>query len=247
MTDTVILGKHGVLSCRYVAGKSPCVLFLHGTLSDKNASKSLFLQQWCAEKGYAYCAFDFTGHGESDGKYTDGTIGLWKQDALSVIDTLIKEQVVIVGSSMGGWIMLLVAMARPERVVGCLGLAAAPDFTVDLWKGFSDEQKKSVQEKGIVYIPNGWTPEGDPWTKDLFMDAENHLLLNKKIPVSVPMFFVQGDKDDCVPVETPFKIKDAVSSENVGVLILKNSGHRLSEPYELEILSSLLTLLMKKI
>jgi len=218
---------------------------MHGTLSDKNASKSLFFEQLCRETGQAYCAFDFTGHGESDGIYTDGTIGVWLDDALTVIDDVIKAPVVLIGSSMGGWIMLLAAMRR-KCVRGCLGLAAAPDFTVGLWESFSEKQKQSVLSDGVVYIPNGWTPEGDPWTKALFDDAEKYLVLNGKISGSCPMILIQGDKDDCVAVDTPFKIKDVVLSDDVTVIVLKNAGHRLSEPRELETAGRALSLLLKK-
>lgn len=232
----------GELSYRHVPGtKDMNVLFLHGTLSDKNASKSLFLQEFCAQEGLSYTAFDFLGHGESSGVYTDGTIGKWLQNALDIIDRVTQGPLMIVGSSMGGWIMLLAALARPERVKTLTGLAAAPDFTVDLWEGFSEKQQKEIREKGIVYTPNGWTEEGDPWTKELFEDAREHLLLTgNMLDIVCPVTLIHGSKDDCVPLETSFKVMNAVKSDNVKLIVLKNSGHRLSEPHELDILADTL-------
>ncbi len=234
--------ENGELSYRHISGpKGMNVLFLHGTLSDKNASKSLFLQEFCAREGLSYTAFDFFGHGDSSGLYTDGTIGRWLQNALDIIDRVTQGPLMIVGSSMGGWIMLLAALARPGRVKTLTGLAAAPDFTVDLWAGFSEKQKKEIQEKGVIYTPNGWTEEGDPWTKELFEDAHNHLLLTgKALDIMCPVTLIHGTKDDCVPLETSFRIMNAVKSDNVKLIVLKNSGHRLSEPHELDVLAETL-------
>lgn len=234
------------LSYRRVSGDKPLeIVFMHGTLSDKNASKSLFLQEYCQKKGFSFTAFDFIGHGQSSGKYTDGTIGLWLDNALDVIDRATRSPLILVGSSMGGWISLLAARARPERVKAVVGLAAAADFTVGVWASFSEEQKKDVLEKGVVYTPNEWTEEGDPWTRDLFEDGKNHLVLNgaDSLDVVCPMTLIHGAKDDCVPVETAFKICDAAKSENVKVVVLKNSGHRLSEPPELAVLENELNIL----
>lgn len=241
MEGILKLKDGGHLSYRRIEGnKKTGILFMHGTLSDKNASKSLFLQDVCKKNGWSFTAFDFIGHGEASGKYTDGTIGIWLGNALAVIDALIPsiEQTILVGSSMGGWIALLAAKERPNRVQGVVGLAAAPDFTVDLWKSFTKKQQADILEKGIIYIPNGWTEDGDPWTKLLFDDAEKYLLLKGEgaLNIDCPMTLIQGQKDDCVSPNTPFEIMRAAKSENVKVVVLKNSGHRLSEPDELAVL-----------
>lgn len=241
MDQTVDLKDGRSLSCRSVKGRLPLdVVFMHGTLSDKNASKSLFLQDVCERRGLGYVAFDFIGHGESSGRYTDGTIGVWRENALEIIDRMTENPVVLVGSSMGGWIALLAAVARPERVKAVIGLAAAADFTVGVWNSFSDEQKKDVMEKGVIYTPNGWTEQGDPWTRTLFEDGEKHLVLNGtgSLDIRCPVTLIHGAKDDCVPVETAFKTMDALKTENVKVIVLKNSGHRLSEPDELAVLEN---------
>lgn len=245
--ETTVTTQTGrVISCRHVDGKEPCVVFMHGTLSDKNASKSLFLQTFCMENGQAFCAFDFTGHGESSGQYTDATIGIWLQDALTVLDKVVKGKALLVGSSMGGWIMLLAALLRPERVAACLGVAAAPDFTLDVWASFTDEQKNAIQTKGVIYTPNGWTEQGDPWTYALFLDAQNYLVTNRKIQIACPVVLLHGDKDDCVPLASAFKIKDAVTSGDVQVVIQKNGTHRFSSPEELDLVKNAVKYLLKK-
>lgn len=241
MTELLPLKNGDSLSLRRVSGKQPLeIVFMHGTLSDKNASKSLFLEDFCRKNEIGYTAFDFIGHGESSGKYTDGTIGIWFENALEIIDRATSNPLILVGSSMGGWIALLAAKARPQRVRGVVGLAAAADFTVDVWRSFSDGQKKDILEKGVIYTPNGWTEEGDPWTKRLFDDAEQYLLLKGKdsLDIQCPLTLIHGAKDDCVPVETAFKIMDAAKTEKVKAVILKNSGHRLSEPDELAVLEN---------
>lgn len=239
MDDILSLPDGGTLSYRHCGGRKDVgVLFMHGTLSDKNASKSLFLEELCRKNEIGFTAFDFTGHGESSGKYTDGTIGIWLDNALQIIDRVTKGSLILVGSSMGGWIALLAARMRPERVKAVIGMAAAPDFTVDVWNSFSEEQKKALREKGVIYTPNGWTEEGDPWSLPLFEEAEKHLLLKGKdsLDIRCPIVLLHGSKDDCVPVETSFKIMDCSKSENVKVIVLKNGGHRLSEPHELHVL-----------
>lgn len=247
MDDILSLQNGGFLSYRRNAGSKPVeIVFMHGTLSDKNASKSLFLEDFCRKNEIGFTAFDFIGHGESSGKYTDGTIGIWRDNALEIIDRLTTGKLILVGSSMGGWIALLAAEARPDRVSAVVGMAAAPDFTTDLWKSFSKEQKKDIREKGVIYTPNGWTEEGDPWTLALFKDAKKHLLLKGKDSLNIrcPITLLHGGKDDCVPVKTAFGIMECAKSENVKIVVLKNSGHRLSEPHELSVLEKELLALL---
>ena len=249
MDEFLTLENGEKISFRHNPGqKGTEIVFMHGTLSDKNASKSLFLEDFCKKNNIGYTAFDFIGHGASSGKYTDGTIGIWLANALEIIDRVTAGSLILVGSSMGGWISLLAAGKRPDRMRAIVGLAAAADFTVDLWASFSEAQKKTVREKGIVYTPNGWTAEGDPWTLALFEDAEKYLLLNTKngLNIDCPITLIHGAKDDCVPVETAFKIMDCAKTENVKVIVLKNSGHRLSEPKELNVLEVELLSLLKE-
>lgn len=247
MEDILSFGNEKKISFRHIAGEKPFeIVFMHGTLSDKNASKSLFLEEFCRKNKIGYTAFDFTGHGASSGKYTDGTIGIWLNDALAIIDRITTGRLILVGSSMGGWVSLLAAVKRPDRIKAVVGLAAAADFTIDVWNSFSEKQKKEIREKSVIYTPNGWTEEGDPWALSLFEDAEKYLLLKEKdsLDIRCPITLIHGAKDDCVPVETPFKIMNSVKSVNVKVIVLKESGHRLSAPSELRILENELSELL---
>lgn len=246
MENTLELDDGGFLSYRYNhGGRSKTVLFMHGTLSDKNSTKSLFLEEYCKDNDLSFAAFDFTGHGQSSGKYEQATIGVWLRDALEIIDRVIVDDVYLVGSSMGGWIALLAAKERPDRVKGVVGLASAADFTADVWAAFSDEQKKKILDDGVIYTPNGWTEQGDPWSRDLFWEAEQHFVLQGtgSFDLACPLVLIHGDKDDCVPVRTAFKIMDAVKTQNCKAVVLKGAGHRLSEPSDLKALSTELNLL----
>ena len=249
MTDILLCKNGRKLSFSRTEGKKEIeVVFMHGTLSDKNASKSLFLKELCRENQIAYTAFDFTGHGESSGKYTDGTIGIWLEDALEIIDRVTRGNLILIGSSMGGWISLLAARARSERVKALIGLAAAADFTENVWASFTEKQKTDIKEKGVIYTPNGWTEEGDPWTLKLFEDARKHLLLKEKdsLDIRCPITLIHGRQDDCVPFETALKIIECAKSEKVKLVLLKDSGHRLSAPHELEVLKTELFLLLEQ-
>ena len=238
------------LSYRFNHGNAePTVVFMHGTLSDKNGTKSLFLEQYCEKRDISYIAFDFTGHGESSGKYTDGTIGIWFKNALDIIDRVAVGDVVLIGSSMGGWISRLTAQALPDRVKAVIGLAAAADFTKDVWNGFTLDQKQEVLDKGIIYTPNGWTEQGDPWTKRLFSEAEQFYVLHGKdsLNIACPVVLIHGEKDDCVSFKKSFEIMDAVKTDNCKVIVLKNSGHRLSDERDLAVLEQELTAILSRL
>ena len=237
------------LSYRFNNGsKGPTVVFMHGSLSDKNGAKSLMLEKLCEENDVPFVAFDFTGHGESSGEYTDGTIGIWFKDALDIIDRVVVGDVILVGSSLGGWISLLTAQALPERVKAVIGLAAAADFTKDVWASFSVEQKQEVLDKGVLYIPNGWTEQGDPWTKRLFSDAEHFYVLNGEgsLNIDCPVVLIHGKKDDCVSFKKSFEIMDCLKTDNCKVIVLKNSGHRLVDECDLAVLKQELITLLNK-
>lgn len=241
-------GQH--LSYRHNHGKKDLTLvFMHGTMSDKNTDKSLFLEKLCKEQDISYIAFDFAGHGKSSGKYTDGTIGGWMQNAADIIERTTQGPVVLAGSSMGGWVSLLAAQAMPGRVKAVVGLAAAADFTKTLWDKFSPEQKKEMQENGITYTPNGRTAQGDPWTKKLFQEAQSRFILNGKdtLNITCPVLLIQGAKDTCVPPRTAYDIADAAKSKNTRVVILENGGHRLSGPEELNVIGTELKSLLAEL
>ena len=218
------------IAYRQSPGKQPGVLFLTGFKSDMEGGKALALEAYCAERGHAFTRFDYTGHGESDGKFEDGTIGEWSSDAVQILDEVTEGPQILVGSSMGGWMMLLAALARPERVAGLVGIAAAPDFTRDLIPDrLTEEQKTSLTETGYCDIPNCYD-DMEPYRigKTLLDEGDAHILLDAEIPLDIPARLIHGLLDEDVPWETALKIMDKLKSTDVEVQFVKTGDHRLS-------------------
>jgi len=212
------------------------VVFCGGFRSDMEGTKALALEAWCQAQGRSFLRFDYTGHGQSSGAFEDGCIGDWASDATYALDRLTEGPQVLVGSSMGGWIMFLVARERPERLCGLVGLAAAPDFTEDLmWTELNDAQRANMMRDGYVAVPNDYDP-ADPYiiTKRLIEDGKNHLLLREPLNIQVPVRLIQGMKDADVPWGTALKIQDAVVTDDVEIQFVKNGDHRLSESADLK-------------
>ncbi|MGE5504469.1 MAG: alpha/beta fold hydrolase [Actinomycetota bacterium] len=223
------------ISYRRMAGKSPGVVFLHGYHSDMTGGKALALEALCRAKGYGFLRFDAFGHGSSSGDVDLGTIGRWAADAVAVIDELTEGPQVLVGSSLGGWIALLAALERRERVAGLVGVAAAPDFTEDLmWAEFSFEQRRELMETGAVMLPNDYEPE-KPWRvcRRLIEDGRNHLLLRDAINLACPVRLIHGQQDADVPWQTAMRIADCLAGDDVEVLLVKDGDHRLSRDGDL--------------
>src|ERR1700733_5972705 len=176
-------------------GRSPTVVFLPGYRSDMTGDKATSLAAFCTEHGHALLRLDYSGHGRSGGRFEDGTIGIWTKDALAAIDHLIEGPLVLVGSSMGGWIALLCALARRERIVALVGIAAAPDFTEALmWHALSFEQRAQLMQHGVIHLPSQY---GDPTpiTRALIEDGRNPLLLSAPIGLDCPVRLLQGQGD----------------------------------------------------
>ena len=231
-----------------VSGKSPGVIFLTGYKSDMTGGKALFVEEVCRRLGNAFVRFDYLGHGESSGAFTDGTIGRWADDAVAVLDAVCEGPQVLVGSSMGGWIMLLAALERPGRVAGLLGIAAAPDFTEDLMPGRLDaEQKAALRRDGVIYMPSEYGPESTPLTLALIEEAGQHLLLRRRIPLECPVRLIHGMQDADVPWQTSLRICQMLDSRDVEMTLVKDGGHRLSEPHDLVRLQTTLVNLLEKI
>ena len=230
-------------------GKLPGVVFLGGFRSDMTGGKALALEQFCRESGRAFLRFDYFGHGESSGAFTAGTIGRWADDAVAVLDALTDGPQVLVGSSMGGWIMLLAALRRPQRVAGLIGIAAAADFTEELmWGRFTDAQKAALERHGAVHTPNDDEDAGPtPITRGLIEDGRNHLLLGAPIGLRCPARLIHGMEDADVPWETSRRIAERLESEDVEVIGVKKGGHRLSEPRDLDRLMRTLEELLERI
>lgn len=222
-------------------GRAPGVMFLTGFRSDMTGGKALALEAFCRARGQAYLRFDYTGHGASSGAFTDGTIGGWAEDAIFAIDRLTTGPQVLIGSSMGGWIMLLVALARRERVKGLVGIAAAPDFTRELLpQGLSQEQRATLAKDGVVHVESPYDEEPTPITAKLIEDGNRHLLLGAGIAIDVPVRLIHGMKDKDVPWRTALSLAERLRSADVEVTLVKDGEHRLSEPHDLKRLTHVL-------
>lgn len=237
------------IAYHHTPGKGPGVIFLTGFKSDMTGGKALALEDHCRQQGRAFIRFDYQGHGDSSGKFEDGCIGEWAGDAVAVLDVVAEGPQILVGSSMGGWIMLLAALQRRERVAGLLGLAAAPDFTEDLiWDAFDTEQRAAMERDGRVEIPNCYDDAAPYYiTKRLIDDGRNQLLLRDRIGLDVPVRLIQGMCDEDVPWATALKISDCLATDDVEVQLVKDGGHRLSEPHDLGRLSQTLDSLIEHI
>jgi pimeloyl-ACP methyl ester carboxylesterase len=205
------------------------VLFCGGFTSDMTGTKALALESHCRDSGRQYARFDYGGHGASSGRFEDGTIGDWTADALAIVDQVIEGRLIVVGSSMGGWIMLLLALARRDRVHGLVGIAAAPDFTEDLLLAqATDEQRRQLAADGYWLQPSAYGNGPYPVTDKLIEDGRQHLLLGAPIPIGCPVHLLHGQRDADVPWETSLRLAERLQSDDVTIELIKAGDHRLS-------------------
>ncbi|PPR10828.1 MAG: hypothetical protein CFH41_01404 [Alphaproteobacteria bacterium MarineAlpha11_Bin1] len=229
------------IAYRQIDGKAPRIVFLGGLMSDMQGTKAINLENYCRAAGCGFTRLDYSGHGESSGEFRDGTISDWLADVLAVIDQCTDGPLVLVGSSMGGWIMLLTALARPDRVVGLIGIAAAPDFTRDLmWGKFNEEVKNTLIRDGVYYAPSESGDEPYIITMKLIEDGRDHLLLDKSIPLNCSVRLLHGMRDESVPWMTSARLAEKISSEDVKIFLVKDGDHRLSRDQDIVYLTSIL-------
>jgi pimeloyl-ACP methyl ester carboxylesterase len=223
------------IACRHTPGITPGVLFLPGFRSNMQGIKALALEDYCLCQGRQFTRFDYTGHGESSGRFEDGSIGSWRDDALHVLDRISSGPQLLVGSSMGGWIMLLLALARPERVSGLLGIAAAPDFTETRRERLDAVQRQQLETLGYCEQPNSYD-DARPYRigRRLLDESREHCLLGQPIAIDAPIRLIHAMDDPDVPWQRSLELADRVSSADVELHILKRGGHRLSEPADLQ-------------
>lgn len=218
------------LAYRHTPGAGPTVIFLCGYASDMNGTKALHLEQWAKARGQAYLRFDYAGCGESEGSFEDETLATWRDDALRMLDEVVEGPAVLVGSSMGGWIMALVAKARPERVAGMVGIAAAPDFTD--W-GFTMEQKLALLQHGRIEQPNDYGDAPTVTTRAFWASGEANRVLVSPIAFDGPVRLLQGQKDKEVAWERAPQFAGMIRSDAVQTILVKDGDHRLSREQDL--------------
>lgn len=248
-TPTFFDAPHGTrIGYFKTIGEAPTVVFMGGLMSDMLGSKAVFLDTWCRDNGQAYLRFDYGGHGASSGNFEEGTIGSWHRDALAVIDHLTEGALILVGSSMGGWQVLLAALARKHRVVGLLGLAPAPDFTERvLLANLEEKHIKEMMENGKVLISSEYGDEPYIFTKGLIEEARNHLLLDTPIELDVPVLLIHGMKDNDVPYQISLDIMAGLAAKDAELVLVKEANHRMSGPADLARLTGALDSILKKV
>ncbi len=210
-------------------GVGPCVVFLGGLKSDMEGTKAVHLEAWARARGRAFLRFDYSGHGESSGRFEDGCIGDWHEDTLAAVETLCEGPMVVVGSSMGGWQALLLARALPERIAGMVTIAAAPDFTEDgYWADFSAAQKRALEEVGHVELPSDYM---EPYviTKRMIEDGRERLVLRAPLALRFPVRFLQGTADTAVSVATAVRLLEHAEGPDMRLTLVKDADHRFSD------------------
>ena len=219
------------LTYRLRPGSSPTLLFLPGYASDMDGAKAVAIEKFAQRRGVAMLRFDYSGTGSSGGSFADGTLDRWIDEALAMVDRLTQGPLVVVGSSMGGWVALHLALRRPERIQALVGIAAAPDFTD--W-GFTAKQKQALLEQGKIERSNPYGGDSQLTTRAFWESGEALRLLDEPIALDCPVRLVHGDADRDVPVEVALRLMDRLRSADVQLNILKGGGHRLSEPGEID-------------
>ena len=215
-------------------GAGPGIVFLGGFRSDMTGTKALFLEDYCRRRGRAYVRFDYFAHGKSSGDFAEGTISRWRDDAVAVIDSLTAGPQILVGSSMGGWIMVLAALARKERIAALIGIAAAPDFTTDLLpKRLTEEQRRALDAEGRIVLPSPYDPAGYLYTRALVEDGDRNLVLRNEIALSCPIRLLHGMADESVPWRQSLKLTEGIQSADVVLTLIKDGDHRLSRDADL--------------
>lgn len=239
MTEFLVTPQGRRIAYHRTAGKGPGVVFLGGYKSDMTGTKAVHLQAWAEATGRAFLRFDYSGHGQSSGDFLDGSIGDWAQDAMAAIAALTSGPQVLVGSSMGGWIALLVARAMPERVAGLVGVAAAPDFTQDLmWDSYSPAEQAELRARGQREEPSEYSPEPNIITLRFIEEGAQHLVLRTPLPLPFPVRLLQGTADVDVPPSVALRLVDHADSPDLRLTLVKSADHRFSTPACLDLITA---------
>lgn len=231
-----------------LSGAGPGIIFFGGFASDMEGTKALALQAHAARTGQSFLRFDYQGHGKSSGSFSDGTIGKWLSDSLSILDEKTEGPQILVGSSMGGWISLLAARERVSRVAGLIGIASAPDFTEDLmWSQFDDNTKQILRKEGKILMVSEYDNSPSTITMNLIEDGRKYLVLREELPLEIPIRLIHGMADNDVPYELSVRLANHIDSQNVEVTLIKDGDHRLSKEQDLVTLLTILDTLTSKL
>jgi pimeloyl-ACP methyl ester carboxylesterase len=230
------------IAYRLREGASPTLVFLPGYASDMEGTKAVALYDFAASRGIAMLRLDYSGTGSSSGAFEQGTLAMWLEEALAAVDRLASGPLIIVGSSMGGWIALHLALLRPERVQALVGIAAAPDFTE--W-GFSDERKAALKHDGRFEEANPYGPEPSVFTLPFWESGQRLRLLESEIAIDCPVRLIHGEEDQEVPLGVAFRLMRRLRSSDVQLNVLKAGGHRLSAPHEIDAILSIVQALLE--
>lgn len=222
---------------RYTYGAGPCLVFLPGYMSDMSGSKATALFAEAQAQGRACLLLDYSGCGQSDGDFAEGMLSSWRDEVLALVACYVSGPVLLVGSSMGGWLMLLVAEHMKHRLAGMIGIAAAPDFT--RW-GYSEEQRAQLAAGETIYEPNPYGPEPTPTHAKFFADAECHLRLESAIDLTCPVRLIHGKADEDVPFDISLRLKSALKSGDVQVTLIEDGDHRLSRDSDIAALKAIM-------
>lgn len=228
MADRFVTPQGREIAYHLTDGTGPTVVFLGGFKSDMGGTKAIFLEEWAREQGRAFLRFDYSGHGQSSGDFEDGSIGDWFEDACAAVG-LLDGPLVLVGSSMGGWISLLVARDMLERIAGLVGIAAAPDFTEDgFWAGFDPAQRDEVMSKGQIAVPSEY---GEPYiiTKRLIEDGRDRLVLRAPLDLPFAVRLLQGTADGSVSTATALQLLEHAQSPDMQLKLVDGADHSFSD------------------
>jgi pimeloyl-ACP methyl ester carboxylesterase len=236
------------IAYRRSPGAGPGIVFLGGFRSDMTGTKATFLEALARARGQAFLRFDYTGHGASSGRFEEGCIGDWTRDAADAVAALTAGPQVLVGSSMGGWIALLLArQSAPGRIAGLVGIAAAPDFTEDgMWAGFDADARRRLAEDGRVEVPSDYSDAPYPITARLIEDGRRHLVLRTPLALPFPVRLLQGMADADVAPAVALRLAEHADCDDLRLTLVKGADHRFSAPYQLDLIAASVGELVEK-
>ena len=236
--------KNQKIAYNKVNGRKPGIIFIHGYNSNMDGKKAKEIERFAKKEKISFIRFDLRGHGKSDGNFEDLVISDWKQDVLDIIDHKTSGQQIIIGSSMGGWLMLLAAKFRKNRIKGLIAIAPAPDFTKDIYSGLTKKRKEKIKKYGLLKLKK-WN-FNYVFTKRLFTDGKKNFVVKNKLNYKRKIILIHGLKDDVVSIESSFKIMEKISGKNIILKIIKDGDHQLSSKNHIKVILQSIKEIMKK-